>query len=45
MSNFMCSLSQLLKTKIAASTTYHPQMDGQTEWINQEVEQFSYDSL
>jgi len=37
---FMCSLSQLLKIKIAASTTYHPQMDSQIEWVNQEVEQF-----
>ena len=26
--------------KIAASTAYHPQMDGQTEHVNQEVEQF-----
>jgi len=39
-SNFMCSLSQLLKIRIAASTTYHPQTDGQTERVNQEVEQF-----
>ena len=39
-SNFMCSLSQLLRIKIAASTTYHPQMDGQMEWANQEVAQF-----
>src|SRR5882724_6355918 len=36
----MCSLSQLLKIRIAASTTYHPQTDGQTERVNQEVEQF-----
>jgi len=36
----MCSLSQLLKIKIAASTAYHLQMDGWTEWVNQEVEQF-----
>jgi len=27
-SNFMCSLSQLFKIRLAASTTYHPQMDG-----------------
>src|SRR5882724_4935215 len=36
----MCSLSQLLKIRIAASTTYHPQTDGQTERVNQEVKQF-----
>jgi len=35
----MCSLRQLLKIRLAASTTYHPQMDGQTERVNQEVEQ------
>ena len=39
-SNFIHSLSQLLKIRITASTAYHPQMDGQTEWVNQEVEQF-----
>src|SRR5882724_8706277 len=40
MSNFTCSLSQLLKIKIVVSTAYHPQTDGQTERVNQEVEQF-----
>ena len=40
MSNFMHSLSQLLKIRITASTTYHPHIDGQMEWVNQEVEQF-----
>ena len=39
-SNFMHSLSQLLKIKIPASTTYHLQMDSQMERVNQEVEQF-----
>ena len=39
-SNSTCSLSQLLKIRIAASTTYHPQLDGQMEQVNQEVEQF-----
>jgi len=40
MSNFMHSLSQILKIKITNSTTYHPQMDSQAEQVNQEVEQF-----
>src|SRR5882724_6359622 len=40
MLNFMRSLSQLLKIRIAASTAYHPQTNGQTERVNQEVEQF-----
>ena len=40
MSNFMCNLSQLLGIKVAASMAYHPQTDGQTEQVNQEVEQF-----
>src|SRR5882724_10363631 len=40
MSNLMHSLSQLLKIRIAASTAYHPQTNGQTERVNQEVEQF-----
>ena len=39
-SNFTCSLSQLLKIRIAASTAYHPQTNGQTESVNQEFEQF-----
>ena len=26
--------------KVAASMTYHPQTDGQTEWVNQEIKQF-----
>ena len=36
----MCSLSQLLGIRVVASMAYHPQMDGQTESVNQEVEQF-----
>ena len=39
-SNFMRGLSEILGIKVAASTAYHPQMDGQTEHVNQEVEQF-----
>src|SRR5882672_459620 len=39
-SNFTQSLSQLLGIRVAASTAYHPQTDGQTEQVNQAVEQF-----
>ena len=41
-SNFMHDLSEILESKVAASTAYHPQMDGQTERVNQEVEQFPH---
>ena len=40
MSNFMRGLSEILGIKVAASMAYHPQTDGQTERVNQEVEQF-----
>ena len=40
MLNFMWGLSETFRIKVAASTAYHPQTDGQTEHINQEVEQF-----
>ena len=36
MSNFMRGLSEILGIKVAASTAYHPQTDGQTEHVNQE---------
>ena len=39
-SNFMRGLSEILGIKVAASTAYHPQTNGQTERVNQEVEQF-----
>src|SRR5882672_6124603 len=39
-SNFTQSLSQLLGIWVAASMAYHPQMEGQTKRVNQEVEQF-----
>ena len=39
-SNFMPGLSKILGIKIAASMAYHPQTDGQTKCVNQEVEQF-----
>jgi transposase InsO family protein len=35
---FMCKLYKLLGIKLAMSTAYHPQTDGQTECINQELE-------
>ena len=38
--NFMCGLSEILGIKVVASMPYHPQMDSQTECINQEVKQF-----
>src|SRR5882672_8786982 len=39
-SNFTRSLSQLLGIRVVASTAYHPQTDGQTKRVNQEVKQF-----
>ena len=38
MAQFMKELYQLLKITDALSTAYHPQTDGQTERVNQEVE-------
>jgi len=40
MSQFMCKLYRLLGIKVAASTAYHPQTNGQTEHVNQELEQY-----
>ena len=40
MSNFMRGLSEMLMINVTASMAYHPQMDGQTKRVNQEVEQF-----
>ena len=37
---FMKGLYRLLGIEAAMSTTYHPQTDGQTEQVNQELEQY-----
>jgi len=37
---FTRELYQLLGIKLAATTTYHPQGDGQMEQVNQELEQY-----
>ena len=37
---FMEEFTKVLGTKRQLSTVYHPQTDGQTEWINQEIEMF-----
>src|SRR5271155_2928147 len=34
------NIYRLLGIKLAAITAYHPQGDGQTEWVNQELEQY-----
>jgi hypothetical protein len=35
---FTCKLYKLLGIKLALSTAYHPQTDGQTEHVNQVIE-------
>ena len=37
---FTQELYRLLSIKMSLSTTYHPQSDGQTECLNQELEQY-----
>ena len=37
---FMKELHRLLGIETASSTAYHPQTDGQTERVNQELEQY-----
>src|SRR5258708_7621024 len=37
-SNFSCKLAALLGVKLTPSTSYHPQTNGQTEHMNQEIE-------
>jgi len=36
--DFTCELYRLLGIKLATSMEYHPQMDGQTKCVNQEME-------
>ena len=36
----MEDLTKVLETKWMLSTAYHPQIDGQMEWINQEIGTF-----
>ena len=40
MAEFTKELYRLLRIKLAATTVYHPQGDGQTERVNQELEQY-----
>jgi len=40
MAGFMCEVSRLLGIHLSQSTAYHPQTDGQTERVNQELEQY-----
>ena len=37
---FMKELYRLLGIEAATSSAYHPQTDGQMEWVNQELEQY-----
>src|SRR4051812_30531049 len=40
MSNFIQSLYQMLEVTGNPSTAYHPQTDGQTEGVNQEIKRY-----
>src|SRR5258707_5437476 len=42
-SNFSHELAALLGVKLTPSTSYHPQTDGQTECMNQEIEVYLQD--
>ncbi len=39
-SKFMKELYQLLNITLNASTAWHPQTDGQTERVNQEIKKY-----
>ena len=40
MARIMWELNQMLGIKSKLSTAFHPQTDGQTERVNQELEQY-----
>src|SRR5258707_3993290 len=40
MSEFWKALTSQLQVQLNLSTAYHPQTDGQTEWVNQILEQY-----
>jgi len=40
MARIMWELNQMLEIKSKLSTAFHPQTDGQTERVNQELEQY-----
>ena len=39
-STFTTELARILGYDLKLSTTYHPQTDGETEWVNQEIEMY-----
>ena len=39
-SAFAAELAQILRYNLKLSTAYHPQMDREMEWVNQEVETY-----
>lgn len=39
-SNFWKGLFKMMGTQLQQSTSYHPQMGGQTEWVNQSLENY-----
>ena len=39
-STFTMELARILRYDLKLSTAYHPQTDGETEWVNQEIEMY-----